>query len=133
VIVRAGTGWQTTLADLSLILFLVAAAGASRPPPPRAEPPLPPIPTLGQPVAIWRAAPDGPGLAQWLQTQPGDPRLRLTLVAGPEGLARVLVLAREAGRPARLVFEPGLGRDPFATLTYDQPAQVARDLRQRSD
>lgn len=133
MIVRAGTGWQTTLADLSLILFLVAAAGVGRQTPPQAEPPLPPVPVLGQPVAIWRAAPDGPGLAQWLQVQPGDPRLRLTLVAGPEGVTRVLALAREAGRPARLVLEPGLGRDPFATLTYDQPAQVARALPQQSD
>lgn len=129
MIVRAGTGWQTTLADLSLILFLIAAAGASRPAPPPPEPEEPVIPVLGEPVAIWRAAPGGPSLAHWLERQSSDPRLHLTLAAGPDGLAQVLVLAQEAGRPTRLVLEPGLDRVPFATLAYDRPVRVAQPLR----
>ena len=51
-----GSGWQTVLADLSMILFMVTAAGVSQsppePPPSAAQPPQ--TPALGEPVALWR-------------------------------------------------------------------------------
>jgi len=121
MIARAGSGWQTVLADLSLILFMVMGAAVSEAP---AQAPVAPpapivLPALGEPVAVWRAAPDGPGLSEWLASQPDDPRQRLTLVAMPaDGLA-VLAEAAKLARPARVLIEPDLSGPPYAALTYD--------------
>lgn len=128
MIVRAGSGWQTVLADLSLILFMVTAAALqqAQDQPARAAVPIPPVapPALAEPVALWRAAHDGPGLRQWLASQPVDPRLRLTIVAHHAGDparagAAALALAREAGRPARIVIEADGREGISAALTYD--------------
>lgn len=116
MIARAGSGWQTTLADLSLILFMlmaavVAQAGAA----PQAAP------ALGEPIAVWRAGPDAPALPQWLAAQSADSRQQLTILApqSSAGSAAALALARAAGRPARIVLEPGASGLPQATLAYD--------------
>lgn len=122
---RAGTGWQTALADLSMILFLVSAAAVSQPAPPASSPSLP---VLGDPVALWRAGPGGPSLAQWLAAQPSDPRQRLTIVAAPEAAAEAQTLARGAGQPARVVLDPGQLAPPFAALSFDRPARMAQGL-----
>lgn len=62
MIARAGSGWQTVLADLSLILFMTTAAAVSEAPAePRTAAPVR-LPALGDPVAVWRAAPDSPTL-----------------------------------------------------------------------
>ena len=130
MIARAGTGWQTTLADLSLILFLVTAAGVSEAPvfrPARSEV-APALPALGDPVAVWSEVPGGPTLAQWLSSQPRDPRQRLTLVAPSATFAHAQAIAASAGRPVRLVLEPEHDRPIYAALTYDQPPQVAQAL-----
>lgn len=118
MIARTGSGWQTVLADLSLILFMITAAAASELPaaPPRS---VPALPALGEPVAVWRAGAAAPRLRDWLARTAPDPRLRLTIVAAPEQAQAALVLAAEAGRPARVLLEPGTG-SPSATLTYDQ-------------
>jgi hypothetical protein len=126
---RAGTGWQTTLADLSMILFLVSAAAVRQP----AAPATPPnLPAIGEPVAQWRAAQGSPSLAQWLAEQPNDPRLRLTIIAAPEAAAEAQSLARGAGRPARVVLDPGQVSPPFAALAYDQPVRMAQGLHVNS-
>lgn len=121
MIARAGSGWQTVLADLSLILFMVTAAAVSEAPAePGARSPAPiALPALGQPVAVWRAAPGGPGLSQWLASQPADPRQRLTLVAAPADGPALLAEAAALPRPARVLIEPGLSGPPYAALTYD--------------
>ncbi len=121
MIARAGSGWQTVLADLSLILFMVMGAAVSEAP---AQAPIAPpapivLPALGEPVAVWRAAPDGPSLAEWLATQPDDPRQRLTLVAMPADGPAVLAEAARLPRPARVLIEPDLSGPPYAALTYD--------------
>ena len=56
MIARASSGWQTMLADLSLILFMITAAKINEAPakPNLAPPPTPPplvLPALSQPVA----------------------------------------------------------------------------------
>jgi len=115
-----GSGWQTVLADLSLILFMVTATAVGDAPAPRgAERPLPRLPALAEPVAVWRGDPGGPGLASWLADQSADPRQRLTLVAAPADAAGVLDQAARLPRPARVLIEPGLSGPPYATLTYD--------------
>ena len=63
MIARAGSGWQTVLADLSLILFMITAAAASElPTAPVSKHAVPVLPALGEPVAVWRAGPDAPSL-----------------------------------------------------------------------
>jgi len=141
---RHSTGWQTALADLSLILFMVTALAVSRQPSlavsklePAPREDLRPSPE-GEPLAIYVAAPGAPPLAQWIAGQAADARQQLTITAryAPGGQAAALAdaarLAGEAGaagKGARLVIEPGAG--PIrAALAFDavDPA-LARSLQ----
>ncbi len=130
MIARAGSGWQTVLADLSLILFMVTAAVVAEPgttvapSPPHA---VPALPALGEPVAVWSSAPGAPALGDWLARTGQDPRLRLTIVAAPPDAQGALTLAAQAGRPARVLIEPEASGPPLVTLTYDQA--LARGLQ----
>ena len=129
---RAGSGWQTLLADLSIILFMVTAAtlsqskegpvakGGGAPEPPKAS-------ARSEPLAVYRAAPGAPPLGQWLAAQSPDPRQQLSIVAhyapGRQQAAlgeaaTLLAQAGAAGTAARLVVEPGEG-GTVATLAYD--------------
>lgn len=126
MIARPSSSWQTVLADLSLILFMVTVGALSDAPlaAPQSSPPpsLPPaaLPALGEPVAVWRAGAAGPSLTDWLASQPADPRQRLTLVAAPADGPAALAQAARLPRPARVLIEPGLAGAPYATLTYDR-------------
>lgn len=130
MIARMGSGWQVVLADLSMILFMITAAGvADAPPEPHPQPaakPITGVPALGEPVAQWRADAGGPSLGEWLRLESADPRMRLTIMASLDDAPAALALAREAGRPARVVLDPEGGGAPLAALTYDQgePAAV---------
>jgi hypothetical protein len=150
----SGSGWQTLLADLSLILFMITAAamaqGGAEPavskvvtvPPAVVTPPPRPDSAKsdpeGAPQAIWRASADGPGLGAWLMSSAPDRRLRLTIRAGYRDArdlgrvqARLGVLAAEAlraGKPARLDLIHG-NAAVVATLAYDDPAQSVRLAR----
>ena len=136
MIARLSAGWQTTIADLALILFIVTAAAIDGQPN-RADSASSP-PASGEPLAIYRAGEDAPPLPQWLAEQTPDGRQFLTIVARyPEGDAaaaagRALALAdqaRAAGTTARIVLEPGDTEDLTATLAFDRPdAVVARSL-----
>lgn len=130
MIARSGSGWQTVLADLSLILFMTTAAVVAEPPVPAAPPPrvAPSLPALGEPVAVWSGASGGPALGEWLAQTAQDPRLRLTILASPAQAEAALRLAAGAGRPARVLIEPGAKGPPLATLTYDQ-ALLAQGLQ----
>jgi hypothetical protein len=125
MIARAGSGWQTVLADLSLILFMVTASAVSEAP---AAVPPPLLPALGEPVAVWRHGEGAPALTDWLAVTAPDPRLRLTIIAGPAVGEAALALAASAGRPARVLLEPGFS-GLAATLTYDQAAPLAQPLQ----
>lgn len=126
---RASVGWQTALADLALILFMITAAAASRQPADArahgagggsagavAAAPSP----QAEPLAVYVDAPGAPPLAEWLSQQPRDPRQQVTITARygtAEGaqeraLATASRLARQAGnagRSARVVVEAGDG------------------------
>ena len=128
MIARSGSGWQTVLADLSLILFMITAAAVAKAPAKVAQPAPPTLPALGAPVAVWRAAPGGPDLVSWLGQNAADPRLRLTIMASPAAASAALAMGAASGRPARVLIEPGMQGPPMATLTYDQAAP-ARPLR----
>lgn len=133
---RAGSGWQTTLADLSLILFMVTAATLSQqaPAPKRAIQAIKASPQ-SEPLAVWRAEAGAPPLAEWLELQAPDARQQLTLVvpyrpggadAALQAAARLLVQAGPPAAGLRIVVEPGEGV-PAARLAYDKPA-LARPL-----
>lgn len=124
MIARAGSGWQTVLADLSLILFMVTASAISEGP---AAAPAPLLPALGEPVAVWRPGSGAPPLGAWLAATAPDPRLRLTIIAAPTAGAEALALAASAGRPVRVLIEPGAS-GVAATLTYDQAPPLAQLL-----
>lgn len=124
-------GWQTSLADLSLILFMLAAAALHDRPPATSRPApdtFRPAPR-SEPLAVYDATPGAPALAPWLEQQAPDPRQQLTITARYDATpgareralaqaARLLVEAGQAGRAARIVVEPGAGPARVA-LTYD--------------
>ncbi len=123
--VRAGSGWQTVLADLSLILFMLTAAALSQATDSSGGIAASPV---SQPTAVYSAGKDAPPLADWLAQQPLDPRQQLTIVAHyaaggqADALASAIAMARAAGdsgRSARMVVEPGLPAGISATLAYD--------------
>ena len=136
MIARAGSGWQTLLADLAIILFMVTAAALSQARESAVAAPPQPSPR-GEPLAIWRAGVDVPPLGPWLAAQSGDPRQQLTiLVQFPRGGQRaaldqaqaLLGQAGAAGVSARLVIEPGTG-GTLASLAFDLPdAGLAQSL-----
>lgn len=101
---RAGQSWQTSLADLSLILFMATAAAVSQ----QSDQPKKALSKGGAhasapasatasaaasvaspgepsprttPLSVYVAAPDAPPLAHWLQQQAADPRQQLTITA----------------------------------------------------
>lgn len=127
MIVRAGTGWQTLMADLSIILFMVTAAALTQAGAGKAAGPS----QRGEPIAVYRSGAGAPALGTWLDTQPRDPRQLLTIVStyppGQQGAALVqaAAIARDATRRGvltRVVVEPGPG-DTTATLAYDLSIQ----------
>ncbi|WP_260925007.1 hypothetical protein [Novosphingobium sp. 9] len=136
---RGATNWQTSLADLSLVLFMIAAAAMGRhdkvkahpvPPPPSVQTPAKPGKVeRSEPVAVWVEAPGAPPLALWLKQQAPDLRQRLTVAASygdgastrAEALAeaaRIAGAADAAGYAPRIVVEPGQG-PVRAVLAYD--------------
>lgn len=123
--------WQTILADLALILFMMTAAALANAPDapllPNAVPP--PAPSAqGEPVGVWREGPGMPRLAEWLAQQARDPRLRVSILmrhrAGQEhaALTHAQALVAEAGAhaaSARIVVEPGREDAASVVLAYD--------------
>ena len=133
MIARMGSGWQTVLADLSLILFMITAAAVNEAKSPTQQLPAakPALPALGEPVAVWSAATGAPPLSDWLARTARDPRLRLTILAPPAAAQAALDLASASGRAARVLIEPGMQGAPLATLTYDQTG-LAQPLPQQA-
>lgn len=141
MIARAGSGWQTLLADLSIILFMVTAAALSQSgggvqakdraqAKSAAAPESPKASARSEPLAVYRAGPGAPPLGQWLTAQSPDPRQQLSIVAhyapGQQqaalgDAAALLAQAGASGQTARLVVEPGDG-GTVATLAYDATA-----------
>lgn len=142
-----GAGWQTILADLSLILFMMTAAalanapdGPMAPMAPMAQTPAvraqpQPQPTVAaslraEPVGVWSDGPGVPPLAEWLSQQGSDPRLQPTILvrhvrgASRAALAQAKALVEAAGprgASARIVIEEGQADSASVLLAYDAP------------
>lgn len=138
-------GWQTILADLALILFMVTAAALAnapvgpmtpfKPTPAKIQPrpegkPHPHVVASprGEPVGVWSDGPGVPPLAEWLAQQGGDPRLRATILVrhlnghGRAALARaeaLVVAAGPRGAAVRIVIEEGPSDSASVLLAYD--------------
>lgn len=118
--------WQTILADLALILFMITAAALAgapdgpmapiaapvagqpakslpaQPAPPPLAPPVAASPR-SEPVGVWSDGPGAPPLAEWLRQQASDQRLRVTILVrhgrghGLQALAQAEALLAAAG------------------------------------
>lgn len=132
-------GWQTILADLALILFMVTAAALANAGDAPAPAPRPAAPPAGdvEPVALWRAGAGAPALDRWLADAARDPRLGVTITVhyAPGGRAAALAqaqdLAAAAGAraaAARIVIEPGDDAGAIAAVAYDVPAKAGTAL-----
>lgn len=135
-----GHGWQLILADLALILFLLALSAL-----PAAEATSgrrladteareadarpAPDPQVDAAQALFRPVPSGPSLGAWLAQQQPDPRATLTIFAihakGNEATAwartqALAAQARASGAQVRTVIMPGSSDDVYASLAYDE-------------
>ncbi|MET0193582.1 MAG: hypothetical protein ABW200_09470 [Hyphomicrobiaceae bacterium] len=139
--VRVGTGWQTIIADLSMILFMLTASAVARQGPKAQAAPASPAASSASiqpgarsaPVAVWIAGQGAPPLKEWLAQQPRDSRQQVTITASyapgalDEALGQAQALAREAG-DARVVVEPG-APGVRVEIGYDAPeARLQRSL-----
>jgi hypothetical protein len=137
---RSRASWQTLLADLSLVLFMVTAgalghARGEAQPAPRGA-----VPQPASPLSVYRDAAGAPPLAAWLAQQRPDARQQLTIVtrypAGSEGavpgkVAELLAASARSGAHPRIVIEPGPG-GTSAGLGFDAvPGNVAQVLREQ--
>lgn len=138
------TGWQATMIDLSLILFLLTAAALTKAGPgtgggkDTSTADLPSLSQMDNASAVYSADASAPPFADWLAEQTPDPRQRLTIFAsyaeGGEAKAsadalRLLSQAGGAGINARVVLEAGDEPRLVAVLGYDLDArQLARSL-----
>ena len=117
---RTGKHWQTILADLALILFIVSASAL------KLGQVGPRVVEDTQSMALWSADPAGEPLDDWLAAQDADDRLQLVLNVdyrpGHEAVAlrHAQRLMRQAGRrPVRLVLEVAPSERITASLHYD--------------
>lgn len=127
MIARSGSGWQTVLADLALILFMVTAAvlvdsgeGSANLAPNE----------WGEPIAYFSQEGSGsPPIGQWLAQQPLDQHQQLTILVRYEEEGRNDALAQahdlasgaaRSGLPVRIIVEPG-PTGASAVLAYDRP------------
>jgi hypothetical protein len=141
-------GWQTMLADLALILFMVSAAAmAEGPDKPKPSPPKPAQsqpaqsqpapqgdPARSEPLAVWRDGVGAPDLGAWLTAEQPDARQQLTITLryAPQdqaaALARGGALAQAAGKAKvspRIILEPvaqASSIEAVAALAYDRGA-----------
>jgi len=91
-----------------------------------------------EPLALYRASPDAPPLAEWLATQPRDGRQHLTILAhhrsgeaeaAAEAALALAAQARTAGRAPRIVIEPAQVTQVTAVLSYDGRGDWHGDCR----
>ena len=127
MIVRAQSGWQTIIADLALILFLITAQAVGKKPATQshAEEERQP-PASSSALAVHRPE-KGESVREWLIASTTDQRQMATISVGytqekrAEALTeaeRLLAEADSAGVPARLIATPNATDDVVITVDY---------------
>lgn len=128
---RHAIGWQTTIADLAIILFLVVSSAQARTGA-RARP-LSPPPVSTAATDIYRATAEL-SLSAWLAMQPRDDRATATVLVRQGRGARSPALAtglgwlaeiERAGHRGRLIVERGDDEDAAVILAYDGTSGTA--------
>lgn len=132
--IRGLTGWQTSLADLSLILFAVVAASYRGDPAEEAVPRPEEVEqaldvALGQPMAVFRPGGDA-DLTRWLSAQELDEGALATVIVrhrsgsaarAASEAARLADEIERAGHHARLVVETSAAPETLVTIAHDRP------------
>ena len=131
--IRGLNTWQTSLADLSLILFLVIAtahredAGEAQDDPSTEQERAIEI-ALGQPMTVFRPGGDA-DLARWLKTREfGEGEVVTVIVRHTPGAAakaaaqaaRIDGGIEDAGHLARLMVEPSAFPETLVVIAHDQ-------------
>lgn len=134
MIARFGPSWQTTTADLALILFLVvAAAQASEGKAPKHMPERDVRVVETPATAVYRPG-SAISLEDWLAAQGRDERLTATVLVHRSGDPQSAALAtgndlltrvEGAGWRARMLVEPGRSDDVSVVVAYDKQAGTA--------
>jgi pterin-4a-carbinolamine dehydratase len=140
---RDSQGWQVTLADLALILFMTSATGlveARRQGGETAGMALAQAVMSGEAVSIYRAGANAPEMSEWLASQGADPRQRLTIVArylagdlarAEADAARLARHAEQAGHNPRIIVEEGKRAELLAFFAYDANEEMAQTLQKK--
>jgi hypothetical protein len=127
--------WQTIIADLALILFMVTAAAMGSKNPEATDNPLP---ARGEPLAVYRPHQGTPPFGEWLAAQAADERQQLTIIGRYQGgdvqfaADAALALASDAaehGVRSRVLLEPAENSDVLAVLAFDSPTDWHADCR----
>lgn len=126
--------WQVTLADLSLILFMVTLAGISVSEKDMAAGG---APETAPSQALYRSTDAGaPDFGDWLAMQQVDDRMTLAIhiqhPAGDQAWAlaqaqRMMAVIQTAAIPYRLQIEPGRRRISYASLGFDGQSSMGTD------
>jgi hypothetical protein len=126
MIVRAASGWQTVIADLALILFLITAQAVGKKPATQSQAEERQPPASSSALAVHRPE-QGESVREWLIASTTDQRQMATISVGytPEKRAealteaeRMLAEADSAGVPARLIATPNATDDVVITVDY---------------
>ncbi|WP_239805197.1 hypothetical protein [Croceicoccus hydrothermalis] len=124
-----GKSWQVMLADLAMILFLVAASAVPAREIAPAEVALTEPVVAGEPSAVFRDNGEDKRFARWLDSRSADARETLTIRGGPEAgrydgaLARAAALSAIAAArwvATRIVLEPESGDAVIAVFAFDR-------------
>ena len=128
---RGLSGWQTSLADLALILFVVVAGahrGIAQDDTPGEAQVRTQVPASGQPMAVFRAVGDA-DLPRWLAAQDLDRgEIATVIVRHRPGSAAAAVREatglvaqiEAAGREARVMIEPSADPETLVVVAHDR-------------
>ena len=130
--------WEVLLADLALILFVTSLGGLVSMPIGEAaaeqanSEPTEDALAIAPSQALYRSVEGGPDLADWLQSQPIDPRATLTIFVDYTSADAAAILQQAAGMieqaqasnvPVRTVIKRADISDVYASLAFDDVAK----------